>query len=52
MRRLVTRVYLRLGRKEEERTKQRRGAAEGLALLFVANHGPGRYLKSRRLSNS
>src|SRR5690349_9531748 len=40
MRRLVARPYLRLGRKKEERTKQRRGAATGLAQLFVANHGP------------
>jgi hypothetical protein len=39
MRRLVARVYVRLGRKKQERTKQRRGAAEGLALLFVAIHG-------------
>ncbi len=37
---------MRLGRKKEERTKQRRGAAKGLALLFVTNHGSGRYLKS------
>jgi hypothetical protein len=37
---------MRLRRKKEERTKQRRGAAKGLALLFVANHGLGRYLKS------
>ena len=39
MRRLVARVYVRLGRKKEERTKQRRGAAKGLALLFGAIHG-------------
>jgi hypothetical protein len=32
----VARVGLRLGRKKQERTKQRRVAAEGLALLFVA----------------
>ena len=31
---------LRLGRKKEERTKQRRGAAVGAdARLFVADHG-------------
>src|SRR4030095_8872236 len=36
LRRLVARSYLRLGRKKEERTKQRRGAASGLAQLFVA----------------
>jgi hypothetical protein len=31
-------MCLRLGRKKQERTKQRRGAAMGLALLFVAFH--------------
>ena len=30
---------MRLGRKKQERTKQRRGAAMGLARLFVAIHG-------------
>jgi hypothetical protein len=35
-RRRVARVWLRLGRKKQERTKQRRGAAKGLARLFVA----------------
>jgi hypothetical protein len=30
---------MRLGRKKQERTKQRRMAAEGLARLFVAIHG-------------
>jgi hypothetical protein len=32
---------LRLGRKKQERTKQRRGAAWGQTLLFVAIHGVG-----------
>ena len=32
---------LRLGRKKQERTKQRRDAAKGAALLFVAIHGGG-----------
>jgi hypothetical protein len=32
---------LRLGRKKQERTKQRRGAAMGQARLFVAIHGGG-----------
>jgi hypothetical protein len=35
----MARVWLRLGRKKQERTKQRRGAAKGQALLFVAIHG-------------
>jgi len=41
MRRLVARVYLRLGRKKEERTKQRgcRGAAlRGVTHVLVAIH--------------
>jgi hypothetical protein len=32
----MARAWLRLSRKKQERTKQRRSAAEGLARLFVA----------------
>ena len=42
-RRRVARGGVRLGRKKQERTKQRRGAAKGLAQLFVAIHGYGTY---------